>query len=168
MVTNSALAAVCVEMGLYKHVIYESPQLGDEIDEYARQVKRARDLEYKVADNEGRPPGQYWVDIEPPKVNRCSPSTTRLDPDIVSCTSHCRTSSSPLSALFLYWTTSRRAAHSGRTTKSSSRSSRNTSRFRRLHTIRPRYSSRCSRAAGANTLRLRKAGPPGKILTVIL
>lgn len=69
MVTNSALAAVCIETGLYKHVIYESPQLGDEIDEYARQVARARDLEYKVADNEGRPPGQYWVDIESPKVS---------------------------------------------------------------------------------------------------
>jgi endoribonuclease Dicer len=68
MVTNFALAAVCVDSGLYKHIIYESPTLGVEIGNYAEQLKRARDLEYKIADNEGRPPGQYWIDIEPPKV----------------------------------------------------------------------------------------------------
>lgn len=68
MVTNFALAAICVEIGLYKYMIYESPSLGAEIDDYVNQLQRARDLEYKMADNEGRPPGQYWVDLEPPKV----------------------------------------------------------------------------------------------------
>lgn len=68
MVTNFALAAVCVEMGLYKYMIFESTTLGTEIEEYVVHLERARDLEYKIADNEGRPPGQYWVDIEPPKV----------------------------------------------------------------------------------------------------
>lgn len=68
MVTNFTLAAICVETGLYKHMIFESSALGEEIEEYATQIQRAQALEYKIADNEGRPPGQYWVDIEPPKV----------------------------------------------------------------------------------------------------
>ena len=68
MVTNFALAAVCVENGLHKHIIYESPTLGVEIENYVEQLKRGRDLEYKIADNEGRPPGRDWIDIEPPKV----------------------------------------------------------------------------------------------------
>lgn len=69
MVTNFALAAICVETGLYKHMIFESSTLGEEIEEYAVQIQRAQALEYKIADNEDRPPGQYWVDIEPPKVS---------------------------------------------------------------------------------------------------
>lgn len=73
MVTNFALAALCVEIGLYKYVIYESAALGDEITEYVTQLRRAKDLEYKLADNEDRPPGQYWVDIEPPKVSKLIP-----------------------------------------------------------------------------------------------
>lgn len=68
MVTNYALAAVCVESEYFKLMINESAVLSTQIDDYADQITRARDLEYTVAENEGRPPGQYWVDLEPPKV----------------------------------------------------------------------------------------------------
>ncbi|KAF8322084.1 hypothetical protein DL93DRAFT_2051002 [Clavulina sp. PMI_390] len=67
MVTNLVLAALCVEIGLYKYMIFENDALGKEIEDYVAQIQRAQALEYKIADNEGRLPGQYWVDIEPPK-----------------------------------------------------------------------------------------------------
>lgn len=77
MVTNYALAALCIESGYYKLMINESGSLSTQIDQYAENITRARDLEYTVAENEGRPPGQYWVDIEPPKVGCVFPHSKR-------------------------------------------------------------------------------------------
>ena len=68
MVTNTALATICIESGLYKHIIHTSTTLASSIEVYKEHLDRARALEYQLADTEGRMPGQYWVDIEPPKV----------------------------------------------------------------------------------------------------
>ncbi|KAF8913820.1 hypothetical protein CPB84DRAFT_1832684 [Gymnopilus junonius] len=68
MVSNSALAAVCVWSGLQEHLLFESPQLASNIQAYTDELKQRQQREYSLADEEGRSPGQYWLDIEPPKA----------------------------------------------------------------------------------------------------
>lgn len=76
MVSNSALAAVCVSSGLREHLLFESYQLAGSIEVYANELKTRQQKEYLAAEREGRSPGQYWLGIEPPKVPACfSPST---------------------------------------------------------------------------------------------
>jgi endoribonuclease Dicer len=72
MVSNSVLAAICVWSGLYKHLIYESYVLAKSIREYVIKLEAKQAAEYEAAEREGRAPGQYWLDIEPPKVRRSS------------------------------------------------------------------------------------------------
>lgn len=69
MVSNSTLAAVCVWSGLHEHLHYDSPELSAGIQAYINDLKERQDDEYKAAEQEGRDPGQYWQDIEPPKVS---------------------------------------------------------------------------------------------------
>lgn len=69
MVSNSALAAVCVWAGLHEHLLFESYVLNADIKAYADDLKRRQETEYEDAQREGRIPGQYWVDVEPPKVS---------------------------------------------------------------------------------------------------
>lgn len=68
MVSNSALAAVCVWSGLHHYLLFESPYLEGSIRAYANELEAKQQAEYVQATKEGRPPGQYWLDIEPPKV----------------------------------------------------------------------------------------------------
>ena len=68
MVSNSALAAVCVWSGLQQYLLFESNQLSNSIQSYANELKERQDKEYALAAEEGRSPGQYWLDTEPPKV----------------------------------------------------------------------------------------------------
>lgn len=70
MVSNSALAAVCVWSGLQEHLLFESPQLAASIQGYTDELKQRQQQEYSLAEQEGRSPGQYWLDIEAPKVSR--------------------------------------------------------------------------------------------------
>jgi endoribonuclease Dicer len=69
MVSNSALAAVCVWSGLQEHLLFESYILAGSIQAYADELKVKQAKEYDHAEQEDRPPGQYWLEIEPPKVN---------------------------------------------------------------------------------------------------
>ena len=69
MVSNSALAAVCVWSGLQEHLLFESYILASSIQAYADALKVKQANEYELADKEDRQPGQYWLEIEPPKVN---------------------------------------------------------------------------------------------------
>lgn len=69
MVSNSALAAVCVWSGLQEYLLFESPYLENSIRAYANELKEKQAKEYALAEAEGRSPGQYWLDIEPPKVS---------------------------------------------------------------------------------------------------
>ncbi|PPQ92348.1 LOW QUALITY PROTEIN: hypothetical protein CVT25_008698 [Psilocybe cyanescens] len=68
MVSNSALAAVCVWSGLQEHLLFESPNLAASIEAYINELKERQEKEYTLAEQEGRTPGQYWLDIEPPKA----------------------------------------------------------------------------------------------------
>jgi hypothetical protein len=69
MVSNSALAAVCVWSGLQEHLLLESYHLASSIQVYADQLKDKQAAEYEAAERDGRSPGQYWLEIEPPKVS---------------------------------------------------------------------------------------------------
>ena len=68
MVSNSALAAICVITGLHRHLICHSPELKNSIDTYEVTLQSRRAREYETATKENRRPGQYWTDLEPPKV----------------------------------------------------------------------------------------------------
>jgi endoribonuclease Dicer len=70
MVSNSVLAAICVWSGLYKHLLYESYVLANSIREYVTKLAAKQACEYEAAERESRAPGQYWLDLEPPKVCR--------------------------------------------------------------------------------------------------
>ena len=69
MVSNVTLAAVCVWSGLHEYLLFESGVLEDSILAYADQMKEQQKRAYEQASRENRPPGQYWVEIEPPKVS---------------------------------------------------------------------------------------------------
>lgn len=68
MVSNSALAAVCVWSGLHEYLLFESPQLEYNIRAYCNELQICQQREYELAQEERRMPGQYWLDKEPPKV----------------------------------------------------------------------------------------------------
>jgi hypothetical protein len=68
MVSNPALGAICVDVGLHEHLMFESFDLASKIRAYTENLKRKRDAEYELAEEEGRSPGQYWIDASPPKV----------------------------------------------------------------------------------------------------
>ncbi|KAJ7781333.1 hypothetical protein B0H16DRAFT_1658943 [Mycena metata] len=67
MVSNSALAAVCVSSGLYTHLLQASRLTGGVIG-YMEKLERKQAEEYELAELEKRSPGQYWQEVEPPKV----------------------------------------------------------------------------------------------------
>jgi len=68
MVSNSVLAAVSVEAGLHRYLRIESESVKKAIDIYIPELVEKQRAEYQEAENEGRPYGQYWLEVEPPKV----------------------------------------------------------------------------------------------------
>lgn len=68
MVSNSTLAAVCAWSGLHEHLLFESYSLANSIRAYADELKTKQTEEYELAVRENRSPGQYWLEVEPPKV----------------------------------------------------------------------------------------------------
>ncbi|KZT58796.1 ribonuclease III [Calocera cornea HHB12733] len=68
MVSNAALAAAGVELGLHKYIMHDSSHLTPIISAYAEEVTNLKDEDLAAAQMEGRAPGEYWVDLEPPKV----------------------------------------------------------------------------------------------------
>jgi len=68
MVSNSALAAISVHYGLHQFLKIDSESVKKAIDQYVPEVEESQRAEYAAARDEGRPCGQYWLDIEPPKV----------------------------------------------------------------------------------------------------
>ena len=68
MVSNQALGAICIEVGLHEHLMFESFDLANKIRAYTENLKQKRDAEYELAKKEDRPPGQYWTDTTPPKA----------------------------------------------------------------------------------------------------
>ncbi|KAH8113318.1 ribonuclease III [Phellopilus nigrolimitatus] len=68
MVSNAALAAVCVWSGLHEHLLFESSALEESIQAYADALEEKQRAAHELAAKEKRLPGQYWVEIEPPKA----------------------------------------------------------------------------------------------------
>jgi endoribonuclease Dicer len=68
MVSNAALASLCISSGLQEHIVFESPILAKNIQAYAVKLEAKKSEEYALAQQAGRSPGQYWLDVEPPKV----------------------------------------------------------------------------------------------------
>ncbi|KAI0269161.1 hypothetical protein BC834DRAFT_820033 [Gloeopeniophorella convolvens] len=68
MVSNMTLGAICVEVGLHEHLMFESFDLANKIRAYVELLTQKRDEEYQLAKEEGRAPGQYWIDTPPPKA----------------------------------------------------------------------------------------------------
>ena len=66
--SNVTLAAVCVSAGLHEYLHYESAALAASIRAYAVDLTGNPEAEIRKAAEEHRPPGQYWIEIEPPKV----------------------------------------------------------------------------------------------------
>jgi hypothetical protein len=73
MVSNSVLAAFCFEMGLYTCLDYDNRTLSQNFTEYVAKLTKARAIEEGEAAREGRPMGQYWSNIEEPKVSPLFP-----------------------------------------------------------------------------------------------
>ncbi|KAJ7744529.1 hypothetical protein DFH07DRAFT_925095 [Mycena maculata] len=67
MVSNSALAAVCISSGLHNHLLLAT-RLSNSVADYIEQLRVKQTEEYELARVEKRPPGQYWHDLEAPKV----------------------------------------------------------------------------------------------------
>jgi endoribonuclease Dicer len=66
MVSNAALAALCVSSGLHKHLHFDSYALATTFETYAQQVEANRlEAEVAAADSLPRP---HWLQFEPPKV----------------------------------------------------------------------------------------------------
>lgn len=68
MVSNSILAAVSVHYGLHHFLQIESDAVKRAIDVYIPELEEKQRAEYEDAEKEGRLPGQYWLEVEPPKV----------------------------------------------------------------------------------------------------
>jgi hypothetical protein len=68
MCNNRALAAVCVSSGLYKHLMHESDSLAVSIQAYASTIEVKRKGEERLSATQGRSRGQYWLQVEAPKV----------------------------------------------------------------------------------------------------
>lgn len=70
MVSNSALAALCVTCGLYEHLHHDMGSIRDNVNSYVMKLAECRRKEYAEAKSEGRPPGQYWINVnlDVPKV----------------------------------------------------------------------------------------------------
>lgn len=68
MVANSTLAAVCVYSGFHEYLIFESQTIANSITQYSEALRNAERADATRAKFEGSTPGQYWLDIEQPKV----------------------------------------------------------------------------------------------------
>jgi endoribonuclease Dicer len=58
MISNSALAAICVCSGIYNHLVSQARST-HQIDQYAQQL---------LIEREKQPKGQFWSSVEAPKV----------------------------------------------------------------------------------------------------
>ncbi|KAF9247216.1 hypothetical protein BU15DRAFT_39362 [Melanogaster broomeanus] len=68
MVSNSTLAAVCVSCGLHKHLHFDSYTLATSFESYAQQLILKQQQQETDAATEDTGPGQYWLNVEPPKA----------------------------------------------------------------------------------------------------
>lgn len=151
MVSNAALAAVCVWSGLHQHLVFESASLAHDVREYASLLQRNQVQEFALAEKEGRLIGQYWHNIETPKVEESElPSYNSAHSD-KTCRSY-RISLSPSLGRFMSPTIIHRRERRRFSKKSSSLFTA-TSRFRQYHTIQQKFCLSSSKPRVAKTSR---------------
>ncbi|KAK7696648.1 hypothetical protein QCA50_001306 [Cerrena zonata] len=68
MVINTSLAAFCVISGLDQYVQYTSTDMQQSFKAYSDKIKALHLQELQLAKEEGRQPGQFWLEIPAPKV----------------------------------------------------------------------------------------------------
>ncbi|KAF7301346.1 hypothetical protein MIND_00699800 [Mycena indigotica] len=67
MGSNQTLAAICVDSGLYQHVLL-SDNLRPIVEDYVQHLKAVKYEATNMAAIEGRSVGQYWQELNAPKV----------------------------------------------------------------------------------------------------
>ena len=85
MVSNSVLAAISVHYGLHKFLMIESESVKKAIDKYVPELEENQREEYALAEKEGRMPGQYWLEVDPPKVCIVATICNPADLSLVDC-----------------------------------------------------------------------------------
>lgn len=68
MVSNSALAALCVKCGIHNLVDMKAHGVLNGLDVYVSAVTAALQEEQRASTREGKLPGQYWLRIQTPRV----------------------------------------------------------------------------------------------------
>ncbi|KAL7411089.1 hypothetical protein BDY24DRAFT_397668 [Mrakia frigida] len=68
MINNHTAASFCVHLGLNEFAVFDNTLVQRAITEYVPRIKRAKEKEEELAKSEGRDPGQYWAEIDPPKL----------------------------------------------------------------------------------------------------
>jgi len=68
MVSNSVLAALCVKCGIHQLVDARAYGISKSFAAYVSAVTKALEGEQRASSREGRPPGQYWLRLQTPKV----------------------------------------------------------------------------------------------------
>lgn len=90
MINNHTAASFCVHLGLNEFAVFDHTLVQRAITEYVPRIKRAKEKEEELAKSEGRDPGQYWAEIDPPKVRFDSLLLSALSrPELTSSPSFC-------------------------------------------------------------------------------
>jgi endoribonuclease Dicer len=64
---------MCISSGIYRFVDAGAHRLGDALQRFASAVTAKHEEEHRIAKRESRSPGQYWLDIDCPKVSLATP-----------------------------------------------------------------------------------------------
>lgn len=72
MVSNTTLATICVLSGLHTYLQFSSKDLSIATSICVAKVRTLHDTEHKLAENEGRLPCQFWMELELPKASPLS------------------------------------------------------------------------------------------------
>lgn len=103
MVSNSALAALCVKYGIHQLVDTRAYGISNSLNAYVFAVTTALEEEQRASLREGRPSGQYWLRIQTPNVRPPILNTkyylTGVRPGTVRCYGRCTGRPIPLGQL---------------------------------------------------------------------
>lgn len=83
MTSNIALSAIAVHLGLHRQISGLTPAIAHAIEMYAVNLDKARRKNQQDSEREGRKLGQYWSNLQGPKVRSLTLIVTRsscIDP----------------------------------------------------------------------------------------
>jgi len=141
MVSNSALAALCVKCGIHQLVDTRAYGISNSLNAYVSAVTTALQEEQRASSREGRPPGQYWLRLQTPKVCPLTPNARGRSDKCLS--RHSQTSWKVSLGLYTPRTTAPSKERRNSSAKSSSRSSMGLSLLKCSLATRPMQFWRC-------------------------